>query len=315
MAAVPAELALVRLMEATIRAGATRHLAAAVAAALFRAAALKSAGDPEVEAEIVGRLAAIEPVIRLKVEAAVAGEVPNVPGGTKAWRNVAEHAGFGGGPAALPTTEKEAKRSQRSGRRTKRTEALAPEPPKRAGTPDLPSVGGKEAFESAAVVHNRWKFENVNLCPKKRPSRRAPTSSGVRRSTTQAEEQWRKCQSALCLQAWYRGWASRKGSNLFRKRSAAICIQARWRQRTARALRVQRRGEASVFIQRRWREWKYCSLWFPRRFGTNSGYTRWFETATDGVRFFKVARTDEGRLKDPHEIFRWLAEAVESQAT
>ena len=125
MAAVPALTIAVGLMDATICAGASRSVASAVAASLFRTASSPScASDVEVEAETCERLRAIAPVIRTKVEAGAQGVKPTIPGSVRAQRNIAKHDGFGNGAKSLPVSGTEAKRRQRAGRRAKPGEKL-----------------------------------------------------------------------------------------------------------------------------------------------------------------------------------------------
>ena len=100
------------IMEGVARGGASRHVAAATAAALWRVAT----SAPGADEEICARIGLIEPVIREKVRAATRGDEASLSGGKRAMRNVAVHAGFGEGAAALPATGAEAKARQRGSR-------------------------------------------------------------------------------------------------------------------------------------------------------------------------------------------------------
>ena len=115
MAAV--QLVVSAIQEATVRAGASRHVAAAVAAALSRVAVGTDLAfdDAEVNDEVRARIEPIERAVREKVRAGAKGESAKLSGGQRAWRNVAEHKDLGKGVEALPSSEAEAKRMQRGG--------------------------------------------------------------------------------------------------------------------------------------------------------------------------------------------------------
>ena len=82
------------------------------AGAADAAAELLRPEDPEIAA----RIGAISPVIEAKVCAGRSGCAVHLTGGMRAKRNLAEHAAFGGGPALVQCTDREAQRRQRAGR-------------------------------------------------------------------------------------------------------------------------------------------------------------------------------------------------------
>ena len=91
------------LAEAVMRGlvGAPRATAAAAAASTLRSsvALLRGVAAPsEVDDEVKERLAAIAPVVRMRVSAGASGERANIPGSKRKLRNAAEHHCFGDGP-------------------------------------------------------------------------------------------------------------------------------------------------------------------------------------------------------------------------
>jgi len=66
---------------------------------------------------VAARMRAIHPVIEQKVAAGKLGTPPLIPSGARALRNIAEHADFGKGEDALPSTVLDAKRRQRRGKK------------------------------------------------------------------------------------------------------------------------------------------------------------------------------------------------------
>ena len=102
------------IMEKTIAAGASRQVAAAVAAALGRLAIGQEGGTNQ--DEVAERLAAIRPVIAEKVTAAADRRDPRLCGSTKARRNVAEHIFGDGTTSLLRGSGARAKQAQRGGR-------------------------------------------------------------------------------------------------------------------------------------------------------------------------------------------------------
>ena len=108
-------LAAERLLAASVRAGATRHVAAAVACGLWRAFA---SGLPRcaVSEEVEARKELIEPVLEENVRAALAGRRPTVSGDKRARRNFSEHALFGAGAEAVREGGKKAKQLNRAGK-------------------------------------------------------------------------------------------------------------------------------------------------------------------------------------------------------
>jgi hypothetical protein len=138
------------LMESTIRGGASRQVAAAVAAALLRAL------DQGIRhGEVEARLSHIRPVIEAKV-AAGGGHAVHLTGSTRAARNVAEH-NFSEPIAELV---KDARRAQRGGsaRRSSAIELRQEEP---VGEPAGPQRSdGRAAFGTrVAGVHKAAKSQ------------------------------------------------------------------------------------------------------------------------------------------------------------
>ena len=83
--------------------GASRASAAAAAASTLRTsvALLQGIAAPsEVDDELKERLAAITPVVRMRVSAGASGTRANIPGSKRKLRNAAEHRCFGDGPGA-----------------------------------------------------------------------------------------------------------------------------------------------------------------------------------------------------------------------
>ena len=116
------------MIDGAVRAGASRHVVAALGSALYRchtSPALgtnegndKCANDEEAE-EIKARLSLIEPVVSAKVRC------QNSTGTERAKRNIAEHAHMGDGKKVLYEACRQPQRAQRGGRGSKPPE---PEP-------------------------------------------------------------------------------------------------------------------------------------------------------------------------------------------
>jgi hypothetical protein len=111
------------LLAAVVRSGASRQVAAAVAAALLRTladlrccAAVGSGDNDSVADELGARMELIAPVLAEQVKAGRDGREPAISGCARALRNCAAHDGFGSGVSQLPRDGQQAKRRQR-GRR------------------------------------------------------------------------------------------------------------------------------------------------------------------------------------------------------
>ena len=112
------------LLAAVVRANGSRQVVAATAAALWRCAAgrpssaVVSSDDFGLDDEVEARMAAIQPIIRENVTAAVQERPPVVSGMARLRRNVATHAHFGGGADVVEGSVAELKKKQRGRRRT-----------------------------------------------------------------------------------------------------------------------------------------------------------------------------------------------------
>lgn len=105
-----------QILEGATKAGATRHVAAAVAAPLL-CVCCNPVVLEDVTAEVQQRLAMVRPALEQLTAAGAAGEAASLSGSMRAFRNCAKHAALGQGVAALPRSGADAKRMQRGGRK------------------------------------------------------------------------------------------------------------------------------------------------------------------------------------------------------
>ena len=117
---------LVECIRAVASSGASKAVAAAMAAALFRAALVPGLPAGAISEEVEVRAAAILPVIEAKVRAGAAGVAPAVTGRRRAARNVAEHSLFGAGAAAVQQALQAPQHSQRAGRSVRAARGESP---------------------------------------------------------------------------------------------------------------------------------------------------------------------------------------------
>ena len=119
MATVAPAVLAEHIMAGTLRGGASRQVAAAVAAAIFRVALMPAVATDgseevqEVQEEVAARLNLVRPALTSLVAAGASEAKPSVSGAQRALRNCALHADLGKGALALPHTGEAAKRLQR----------------------------------------------------------------------------------------------------------------------------------------------------------------------------------------------------------
>ena len=159
-----------RIMQATVAAKASRQVATAVAAALFRCLVSAEGGD-EVESELAARWAEMKPCMKEQVIAGSAGRPLQASGEVRARRNVAVHCDLGAGADVVGANGTNASRRQRGGRRRLATQVGSDDSTSLASNGSTAEVPSDDACDGLAAT--------VGECAKEAPLAAAVGSGHV----------------------------------------------------------------------------------------------------------------------------------------